>query len=311
MAFGRKTGSLKRLKETLAKGGGNGAFIKYTPKNGSINVRFLQEPEEWVSYNEHYDLLLKASYPCSGEVDCPGCAGGERKSQRYLVNAVNLDDKDRVIPFQLPKDLANRLVIKYEKWGSITDRDMEISRSGEGLDTVYDFDASAPDKKNLAKYVPLDLLKVLEDVYNSVFADKADDDEADEPKPRATAARRGRTPSAAARASKKPEPEDDEDDAEAEEPVRRRPASRKPAVVDDDEDEDDEDEDEKPAPRRRTAKPEPEPEPEDEDQEYDEDDLNAMKLGQLRGVARDLDIETAKVSREDLIEMILDAATPF
>ena len=330
-SFGRKTGSLKKLKETLAKGG-NGSFVKYVPKNGSLNVRFIQEPEDWVSYMEHYDQVLRASYPCNGESSCPGCVSGERKSSRYLANAVNLDDNDRVVPLQLPKDLANRLVIKYEKWGSLTDRDIELTRQGEGLDTTYDMDAGAQDRKSIAKYVSLDLLKVLEDVYNGVFG--GEEEEEDKP-----VVRSGRAKSSAAPRGRKVEEEDEEDDDEEDEapvaksrarraaapaaaPVSRRRAAIKPEPEDDEEDDDEEDdEDEKPtrtaASRRAASKTKaPEPEPEDEDdeeddeevEEYDEDQLTAMTLGQVRAVARDLDIETKGKSKVALIEEIMDGA---
>jgi hypothetical protein len=328
--FGRKTGSLKKLKETLAKGG-NGTFIKYIPKNGELNVRFIQEPEEWVSYSEHYDMVLKASFPCSGERDCPGCVSGERKSSRYLANVVNLDDKDQVIPLQLPKDLANRLVIKYEKWGSVTDRDIELSRSGEGLDTTYDLDPGAVDRKSIAKYVPLDLLKTLEDVYDSVFgAGEAEDEEDEKPatrrRPTSTpTTRRTRKP-----AAEEPEEEEEDDDDEPEAPAakptaRATRASRATAEaaskvrsgrggatrskVTSDEDDD---EDEAPKPRaRRTAARKPAPEPEDDDDEeveYDEDDLKEKTLGELRAIARQLNISTKGKDQDDLIDDILDGA---
>lgn len=330
MAFGRKTGSLKKLKESLAKGG-NGIFIKYVPKNGEMNVRFIQEPEEWVAYAEHYDELLKQSYPCNGEASCPGCSAGERKTARYLANAVNLDDQDRVMALQLPKTLANRLVVRYEKWGSLTNRDIELSRTGEGTDTQYDFDAGAVDRKNIAKYQPLDLLDVLEKVYDSVFgAGVEDDDEDDKP-----AVKKGRATTASTRRrAKVEEPEEDEDDEPEEEedepeeePVRppRRGSSRRKAAPEpepeEDEDPEEDEEDDEPAPpvvRRRRAKVEPEPEPEpeeDEDEpdaeEYNEEDLLAMTLGRLRGIAREFRLDPKGKDKEALIDLILDGPAPY
>ena len=52
-----RMGSMKALKQSLAKGGGAG-FIKYVPKNGSMNVRFLEEPEK-------LKLMLTTSAPSS------------------------------------------------------------------------------------------------------------------------------------------------------------------------------------------------------------------------------------------------------
>lgn len=302
--FGQKTGSLKNLKKSLAKGGGKG-FIKYIPKNGSMNVRFIQEPEEWVNYLEHYDTTLRKSYPCSGEQGCPGCRSQERKSSRYLANAVDLDDNNRVISLQMPKDLANRLVVKYEKWGSITDRDIELSRSGEGLDTVYDLDAAVPDRKRIDKYKPIDLLKVLEDSYNNVFG--PDDDEDDEPvvKPKRRSSAATPPPPVEDDEDEDDEVDDDEDEAEEEapKPVKKAASKKAPAKKmaktpvfepDDDDEDDDEDDEDEPA--------------EDDDEEaYDEEALRAMPLGALRAVAREFGVTTRGKSADALIEEILES----
>lgn len=135
--------------------------IKLIPHNGRLNVRFIQEPEEWLFYEEHCDATVMAFYRCSGDKDCPGCASGERKSHRYLANVVNLDDQDQVIALQLPKALTLMLVVKYGKWGTLTDRDIELARQGEGQDTTYSLIPAEPDRKNIDKYQPLDLLEVL------------------------------------------------------------------------------------------------------------------------------------------------------
>jgi hypothetical protein len=326
VAFGQKTGSLKNLKKSLAKGGGKG-FIKYIPKNGSMNVRYIEEPENWVNYVEHYDQTIRKSYPCSGEANCPGCASGERKSSRYLANVVDLDDQNkRVVPLQMPKDLANRLVVKYEKWGSITDRDIELSRSGEGLDTVYDLDASVPDRKSIAKYQPIDLLKTLEDAYNAVFGDDEDEEE-ETVKP----AVRGRGRSAAAKKATAPKgttlDEDEEDEDEAPKPARKRAAKKAPApAVDEDpeeDDEEDEDEEPTPAPKKRASKKAPEPEfepdededdePEEDDEDgededgFTEDDLRAMSFGVLRATARSFGVSTKGKNADEIIEEIMEA----
>lgn len=295
MGFGQKSGSLKNLKKSLAKGGGKG-FIKYIPKNGSMNVRFIQEPEEWVNYIEHYDQVARKSFPCNGEQNCPGCLSGERKSSRYLTNAVDLDDQERVVPLQLPKDLANRLVVKYEKWGSLIDRNIELSRSGEGLDTVYDLEADPPDRKRIDKYQPLDLLQVLEDAFNSVFGEDDDDDEAPAPKKSAV---RGRKKSAAASAAKGSTFEDDDEDEEEEEapaPKPKKKGKKKPPPEPEFEEDDDEEEDDEEG-----------EEPEEDDEEgYSLEELGSMTLGQLRAVARDeFGVSTKGKKPAQLIEEIM------
>lgn len=298
MAFGQKSGSLKNLKKTLAKGGGKG-FIKFIPKNGSMNVRFIQEPEEWVNYVEHYDQVARKSFPCNGEANCPGCVSGERKSSRYLANVVDRDDSERVVPLQMPKDLANRLVVKYEKWGTLTDRDIELSRSGEGLDTVYDLDPSVPDRRRIDKYQPLDLLQVLEDAFNAVFGDDDEDDE-DAP-PAKPAPVRGRKPSAASRAAKASTPAEDEEEDDQPAPAKpKRPSTRKPKAAEPEfTPEADEDDGADDGPE--------EDEPDADEGEYDEETLRALPLGALRAVAREFGVSTQGKNADALIEEIMES----
>ena len=300
MAFGKAMGSMKALKKSLERGGAGGQWIKYVPKNSSMNVRFASEPEGWVNYDEHYDQMARKSYPCNGESSCQGCQNNDRKTSRYLANAIDLDANNgagRLIALQLPKDLANRLVVKYEKWGTIMDRDIELTRSGEGLDTLYDLDPSSPSRKNMNKFLPLhDLEKVLQDAWDNVWGDMDDDEDDEDEKPRTKKAAAAKAGVAKARARSKARAVLDEDDD-----------------VDEDDDEDEDDEPVKPAARRAAAKrrakaPEPEFEEDDEDEdeevedeepdEDDEDDeeseveytieeLMDMPLGQLRRIARD------------------------
>lgn len=306
MPIGQRMGNLKTLKKTLAKGGSGGAWIKYIPKNSSMNVRFIQEPEEWVNYVEHYDQTIRKSYPCNSEASCPGCATGERKSNRYLANAVDVDS-DRVIPLQMPKDLANRLVVRYERNGTMTDRDFELSRAGEGLDTTYDLDAGAVDRRKIDKYTPLDLIKVLEDAYAEVFGadveDADDDDDADEVEPvKITGTVKQRAKSKAVQAL---DEDDDEEEvappkAAAKKLAKKAAKSEKapePVFTPDVDDDDDTDTD-------------AEPDVDDDDEGYDEETLKALPLGALRAVAREFGIDPKGKDEDEIIDLILESGEP-
>lgn len=178
---GGRFGSVEAVKRSLKKG--SNTFIKQIPSNDAIVVRFIEEPEEWFGYYEKYSEEARAYYPLlEGETVGPD---ERRPSFRYLANVVDVAE-DRVIPLKLPKDLANRLIARYEKYGTITDRDYELSRSGEGLETMYDCTPEPPKKRTLSKYEPLDLAKILEDAYDYVFGNKGDDsadDSSDESTP--------------------------------------------------------------------------------------------------------------------------------
>jgi hypothetical protein len=300
MAIGQKMGSLKTLKQSLAKGGNN-AWIKYIPKNGSMNVRFIQEPEEWINYVEHYDTVLRKSFPCNGEQGCPGCQGDARKSSRYLANAVDVDN-DRVIPLQMPKDLANRLVVRYERNGTLTDRDFELSRSGDGLDTVYDLDAGAADRKKIDKYSPLDLIKVLTDAFNEVFGSDTDDDDSAPVVPKSKPKPIQRSKAAKMLDKHEPDVDDekDEDEVEVEVPIEKPALKAAKAKAD------------KKA-GKKAAPPEPEftaEDEEDDDEGYDEETLRALPLGALRAVAREFSVDPKGMDTDEIVDAILAAGEP-
>jgi hypothetical protein len=261
----QKVGSMKNLKKQLKKGGVS--IIKYVPKNDSMTVRFLTEPEEFVGYWEHYDEGMRKSFPCTGEDACPGCMADERKSFIYLANAVDTND-DKVIPFQIKKSVMNTLTIKYEKYGTLMDRDYEVARFGEGLDTTYDVSPEAPKRMNVTKYQLLDLTVILQAAYDSVFdddaADDADDDD-DEP-----VARKKKVSKAG--------------------PPQRRKRGEEPFPDDDDDDDEDEDEDE--------------PDADEEDDEPDDEEMQAMDWADLKEYARSIGVKLVTKKRSELIRAI-------
>lgn len=298
MPFGQQAGSLKNLKKNLAKSSGGGkGFIKFIPKGGPLNVRFITEPEGWLSYGEHFDPAVRKSYPCTTEADCPGCRLGLDKKNKYLANVVNLDNNDRVTALQLPISLVNRLVVKYEKWGSLVNREMELSKEGADLDTTYDFDYSPEDNVRVDKWTPLNLEEVLQAAFDDVFGD-ADDD--DVPRPQAKEPALPRKRAAAPRRAAEEPPEEPE---EKEPPKRKRSeaAPRKasePEFTPDDDDDVDQD---------LTFTPDDDDSvPEGDDQDgYTEDELARMSLPQLRKVAREeFEINPRGMDQAEIIDAI-------
>lgn len=181
---GKKMGNIKALKESLKKGGSSlGAFIKNVPAEG-ITVRFLTEPEEWFGFYEYWNDEGRTFVPMAqGEV----LPDGAKPSFRYLTQALDIES-DRVIPLKLAKTAANSLILKYDKFGTMIDRNYELQKHGEGLDTTYDVTPDAPSKLNLAKYELIDLEKILVDARASALgetdteasAPSVDDDEVDD-----------------------------------------------------------------------------------------------------------------------------------
>lgn len=220
---GGRVGSVATLKKKLKKGGGSGERMAVIPSDGSLTVRFITEPEEWVEFFQHYDSSRSGSYyfPCIE--NCPESHEGEDKpSKRYLANAVDTQE-GKVVPLVLPASVASSLVKKYDKYKTLLDRDYEISRTGTGFDTEYEVDAEPASKMNLSRFDPLDLEALL-----AAQLEEPEDDDEEEVK------------------SSKPNPKKG---------VKTR---RKPAPIetddDDEDDDDDSDEDEDEVPPRRTVK---------------------------------------------------------
>lgn len=175
----KKMGSMKAVKESLKKGANSGfkQYIKNIPADG-ISVRFLTEPEEWFGYQEYWDESARTFVPMvEGEI----LPDGAKASFRYLANALDVEN-DRVIPLKLAKTVANVLILKYDKYDTMMDRNYDCQKHGEGLDTTYDVTPDAPSKMNLTKYDLLDLDKVLSDARAEATGDRADaPEEEDEP----------------------------------------------------------------------------------------------------------------------------------
>lgn len=179
----RKVGSLAALKRQLKKSSGQGMIV-YIPKSGSKTVRFLTELDEFRIYDECWSDIKRTSFPfVEGLVEGVDYT---RKSTVGLANAVDTET-DKVIALQLKTSVLNSLVIKFEKYGTLMDRDYEIARYGEGLDTTYDVTPESPAKRNLGKYTVLDLDAVVVQAYESAMGD--DDDSASNNKRAASSTR--------------------------------------------------------------------------------------------------------------------------
>jgi hypothetical protein len=168
--FGSPVGTVKELKEKVSAGGGP-SMITFVPdeSKGTLTVRFLTEPEEWIGYREVYDPIKRRYWPVPPDDSMPGTPDPDvRVSKRFLANAVDRAT-DRVIAIKLPASLVEQLIIRYDRFSTILDRDYILGRSGSGLDTDYYCDPEPPTKAKTDKYNPMDLNQVLVGSYESVW----------------------------------------------------------------------------------------------------------------------------------------------
>lgn len=241
---GGQVKSVKALRNSMKKGGSDNR-LKRIPKDEPLVVRFIQEPDEWFEFFEHWDDSTNRPVICAD--DCEYCADDVRVSKRALASVVVIAE-GKVEPLVLPSTLVNRLLTRYDKYHTMIDRNYELIRTGNGLDTEYDVEAEAPTPMRLSRYAAIDATELLESMAPG--ADEEDEDEA--PAPKKAVKRRPAPPV-----------EDDEDEDEEEVPAPRarrgKPLVRKPAPVDDEDEEDEEDEKFLRPPRRAAVKPKPSP----------------------------------------------------
>lgn len=322
MPFGQKVGSIKDLKKNLERG--TGTFIRYIPKNGALTVRFLTEPDEWLSFKEVFDTVRRKSYPVPEE-GMPGYPDpDQRVSTRYLVNALDTET-DKVIPLQLPKDLVNQLVIRYERDETMLDRDYELFRTGEGLDTTYGLTPEAAMARKVDKYTHLDLEQVLQDAYEAVWGSSIVTEGAIKKKGGTTKTKVG---GGKAMRRKKIEVDDEpegeetsladlavmadgDDDVDAIEAITTMAdtlgvdvedyetwSEVVDAIADNDDESDEEEVDEEPD-------DEEEEDDDEEGDEYTEDDYKAMTIGEVRAIAREAGIKTIGMKKGAIISALL------
>lgn len=179
---GGQVKSLAALKKSIKKSSGGG-MITRIPKDAPLTARFLEEPDRWFEYYEHFDTSANKGFICVAD-DCKGCADDMRTSKRLLANAVDTD-KSIVVALAMPTSLVNILLKRYDRNGTLLDREWELSRSGAGLETEYDATSDGRTKFNFSVYEPLDLNEILASQVEgeSEEDDTADDDTDDEDPP--------------------------------------------------------------------------------------------------------------------------------
>jgi hypothetical protein len=268
--------------------------VRLTFKEGEARtVRFLHEPfgkTKWVEYYEHYvpggGGGNGAYVPC---IDNCRLDGDIRAGKRWYVNVWDRDSK-QVRLLKLTGAMIENLIIKYERRGTIMDRDYSITRTGEGTDTKYHIEAEEKETFDQRNIKLIDIFQYLdqqaqsyyggsrgmkakassidddedEDDVEDVEAEDEDEDEAPRRKPVTKARGRRVEPEEDEDEDEEESDEEDEEEDEEERPTRKATAAkgRRAATVEEDEDEDEdlddedegEDEDEEEAPRRKATK---------------------------------------------------------
>lgn len=150
-------------------------------KKGETKVRFLDEPDEWIAFREHFTRDRKG-FPCTEDkLSCPGCTHGDeevRKASRKYAAQVLLVKQNVVLPFKIPVSLSDRLAVRAERnGGTLLNRDYVVLRSGDGFDTEYDVDQEDKypvDLAELKKKITLEIQDCFQESFKEVWGSVED-----------------------------------------------------------------------------------------------------------------------------------------
>lgn len=136
--FGKKASEYEKEREAAS----DEVWIKGF-RDGETRIRFLDEPDDFVTYREHYEEAI-GYFPCSEESDCVGCKDDSAKvrdrSRKFAFHALNSENSQQV--FKVGSRLQRTLKSKAQRLGTICDRDYTVIRSGKGMNEItYDLES--------------------------------------------------------------------------------------------------------------------------------------------------------------------------
>lgn len=149
MRFGKSKQEAEQ--EPSRGGGGGGSFMRYL-KDGDNVIRVLDEPSKWLYYWEHFNPDGNA-FPCLSDdrENCPGCLSDNERmakaSRKVAMNAIHeYNGNDYVNVWKIPQTVADKLETRYDRLGTINDRDYMITRFKKS-NGFYDYDVEGQDKE--------------------------------------------------------------------------------------------------------------------------------------------------------------------
>lgn len=104
-------------------------------------VRILTPADEIIGLYEHTEQFNGnwRTVTCLGKSDCPLCQAGKRGGFKAYLVVADRTDGDKVKIFKASKTVTKQLLGLVEEYGDLTKRDFKIARSGQKLETTYQF----------------------------------------------------------------------------------------------------------------------------------------------------------------------------
>lgn len=142
-------------------------------KKGDTTFRILQEPNEWKAYWEHFNPE-GYPFPCNSQDrdNCPGCQSDNEKMKRASRKvAFNVLEGEFVNVYKVPKTVADTLDNRFQRVGTITDRDYIISRiesrnTDGSTRTTYDIEGQDKIKVNIDALELKNIEQMLGEAYD-------------------------------------------------------------------------------------------------------------------------------------------------
>ena len=179
--------SLSKMKSEIKKSGANKGKIMFFKEGEKHRVRFLSDFEDGLEVKWHDSYALGVNVPCQEEFgrDCEYCEEEDLRTRNmYFWSVYDYEAEEvKLIMFAVNNCTpVGALASLYESYGTLLDRDYEITKRGSGQSTQYSVVPLKERKFRNTKVKALSdeaILKIIDKAYP---ADNSEDVEEDEPK---------------------------------------------------------------------------------------------------------------------------------
>lgn len=182
-------GLIDKMKQDIAKSGGNRGKIVYLRPDTKLRIRFLTDMDDGHEITFHDSFAKSINVPCQEQLGrpCPYCDDEDlRTRSMYVWTVWDYEAKETKLFMFAVNNCSPipQLMAFYENYGTITDRDYVIGKTGKGTNTAYNV---IPQDKNKFRnpkakpYTERQILKMLDKAYPAPDAEDMEDDEDERP----------------------------------------------------------------------------------------------------------------------------------
>ena len=183
-------GLIDKMKQDIAKSGGNRGKFIYVRPDAKVRVRFLTDMDDGLEVEFHDSYAAGINVPCQKifNRDCPFCDDEDlRTRSMYIWTVWDYEAKETKLFMFAVNNCSPipQLMAFYENYGTICDRDYVIGKTGKGTNTAYNVIPQDKNKFRNTKakpYTKRQILKMLDKAYPAPDADSSEDYEEKKPK---------------------------------------------------------------------------------------------------------------------------------